>query len=725
MSYEAYKEILDFPLYYQMRDLVIRSMESTSGGDRKRSFLGEKQPERTMEDQYGLRYPGEVLERYQERCGEGPTIMRAIALALADTEEILEQRMFIGSQKEAFLSKLRAFAGNDIYLSGALYTLSEKESERNRLREILLDYPFCSTQEVLYVLSVLYGEHSAWEKLYPSLVSFLGKTRTIKAYRNEGVLSWFLDLFEKEIKECRRKDGEVLKALRELDFHHVRADSKAGIRLRENGYTEQEILYLNMTIPFLSRHKDKLAKNSIVMERIASVGCQSILNAETLEDKSLFGLCIDTLKKYQSFEIKLEGFKGLKQQLTNRVKIKNADLFCYLYERRNEESLPKEWFYIKIMAESRWDELATRFQEQEYRTLFEECFHAEDMQDADYWLDHYEELMGERYEAVFWREEQPLTKMVFKRLVSQNKIDIAGLFRQYAADKKIMSEIDCEGKWGIMLKYIREAGKKLYCQEVFQLWKEFISTYGVESFIRFMKNAELLEEAVNGGWRWRVSYNYYGYRDSFWQGLDFLDQEESLQLFLWAEEHFYKMKPEYYNDFLCAFTKKKAKELLSAEDGRALMDIVINTLPEKSSDINELRKLFYDPEEWEAYQIAEQERKKREEEDTRRNNRKKWQEELMAELASVGTGTGRCILISQKLREVRYGDADKRNLYWEMMGQELQETDIYAGRKGLVSLAEELLEMVRGEYLDWSVFQQIIKNMEVLADESTIDETAQ
>lgn len=52
------------------------------------------------------------------------------------------------------------------------------------------------------------------------------------------------------------------------------------------------------------------------------------------------------------------------------------------------------------------------------------------------------------------------------------------------------------------------------------------------------------------------------------------------------------MKPEYYNDFLCAFTKKKAKELLSAEDGRALMDIVINTLPEKSSDINELRKLF-------------------------------------------------------------------------------------------------------------------------------------
>ena len=39
MSYEAYEEILDFPLYYQMRDLVIRSMESTSGGDMKLSLI--------------------------------------------------------------------------------------------------------------------------------------------------------------------------------------------------------------------------------------------------------------------------------------------------------------------------------------------------------------------------------------------------------------------------------------------------------------------------------------------------------------------------------------------------------------------------------------------------------------------------------------------------------------------------------------------------------------
>lgn len=60
-----------------------------------------------------------------------------------------------------------------------------------------------------------------------------------------------------------------------------------------------------------------------------------------------------------------------------------------------------------------------------------------------------------------------------------------------------------------------------------------------------------------------------------------------------------------------------------------------------------------------------------------------------------------------------------------MVGQELRESDIHSEKKGLVSLTVELLEMVRRDYFDWNVFREIINNMEVLADESTVDETAQ
>lgn len=148
MRYKAYTEILDLPFFYQMQDLIVRSTENTSQIRKKKTLFGKKPPKQTMDEQYGLRYPDEVLERYQERCGDGRTF-------------------------------LRAFAGKDIYLSGALYALSEKESERERLWEILLGHPFCSTQEVFFVLSVFCGEHSAWERLYPTLAVFLGKERTI------------------------------------------------------------------------------------------------------------------------------------------------------------------------------------------------------------------------------------------------------------------------------------------------------------------------------------------------------------------------------------------------------------------------------------------------------------------------------------------------------------------------------------------------------------------
>lgn len=724
MRYKAYEEILDFPFYYQMKDLIARSTENTSGEREKRSFFGEKTPKRTMEDQYGLRYPGEVLERYQERCGEGRTILRAAALALADQKEVLEENMFVGGQKEAFLRRLRSFAGKDIYLSGALYTLSGKESERERLREILLEHPFCSTQEILYVLAVFHGDHTAWERLYPALVTFLGKGRTIRAYENEGAFSWFIDVFEKEVKECRGKDAGILKALRELPFHHVKPDSKAGLHLKANGYTEQEIIYLNLKIPFMSALKGSLVKGSIVMERIAATGCQSLLNAERLEDEILYKLCVDMFRKYQKFDIRLEGFPGLKELLRNRISIRNVDLYCYLFDLRTEEQLPEAWFQIELVAEPEWDELVTRLQKDEYRGLFEECLLAKNRKDVDSWLDNYERLTGERYETIFWKEERSRAQIIFEELVLQNKLDAAGLFRQYAADEKAMDESECKEKWDIMLQYIRKTGKKLYCRGIFRLWEEIDAAYGISSLGQFMKNDELLALAVNNGSYWGSSYGCYGRIENFWKNLDFLDKEESVKLFLWAEEYFYKKKPEHYNDFLYMFTKYEAQMLLSAEEGRAVMDVVIVTLPKESFRINELRELFYDPEEWAAYQMQEKELKKKEEEEARRNERKKWREELVSELEIVGVETGKCLLIGKKLRDVRYGNRDKRKMYYEILGKELQKERICAPKKEIVELVGELLPLLGGNFLDWKGFREIIDNMEVSADESTVNETA-
>lgn len=41
------------------------------------------------------------------------------------------------------------------------------------------------------------------------------------------------------------------------------------------------------------------------------------------------------------------------------------------------------------------------------------------------------------------------------------------------------------------------------------------------------------------------------------------------------------------------------------------MEMMLNVVPLKSYEMDELRQLYYKPEEWDAYQIQEKERKER------------------------------------------------------------------------------------------------------------------
>ena len=191
-----------------------------------------------------------------------------------------------------------------------------------------------------------------------------------------------------------------------------------------------------------------------------------------------------------------------------------------------------------------------------------------------------------------------------------------------------------------------------------------------------------------------------------------------MKLFMWAEEYFYKMKPEHYNDFLYEFLKKVAPDLLPAEEGRVLMETIINAAPAKSYLVDELRRIYYKPEEWDTYQRQEQERKEKEKEETRRNEMEEWKKEILAELDAAGTEREKCAVFSKKLRETRYGDKDKRTVCLVMLEQRLQKGKIYAEEKELVSLAEELVSMVEYGLLGWKGFQEMINNMEVSENES-------
>ena len=56
----------------------------------------------SMEEEYGLYYPGEVLERMKEHRSMTKPVYRALGLALAKSDYLQEKCMFNGTQKSRF-----------------------------------------------------------------------------------------------------------------------------------------------------------------------------------------------------------------------------------------------------------------------------------------------------------------------------------------------------------------------------------------------------------------------------------------------------------------------------------------------------------------------------------------------------------------------------------------------------------------------------------------------
>lgn len=717
MAYKAFEEILDLQLFYQVQDMLFRIVEIAPKDIRSKLLFGQKKPEKRIEDQYSLCYPGEVLERYMEKCGEGELVLRAVSLAFADQKDILTSDMFIGSQRETFLRKLRNFIGVDLYVSGALYLLSDNDRERENVKKAMIGYNFSSTQEVLYALAVFQNEPSTCEVLYAVTSKFLGKNRTISVYENESIFVWFVDTFEKQIVASRKRDAGIFKSLRDLIFHHVKADTRSNLRLHENGYSDQEIVYLNMTMPPISKSYNHLTVNSIVMERVVAAGCQCILNAEFVENVYLLELCLKMMRSYLDFPVKLEGYVGLKELLSCKISMSSVDTFCFLYYHRSEVHLPNEWFLIDLLADCRWDELANRFQLVEYRKLFTECLLEKGQDNLTLWLDHYEKLTGERYENIFWTENDYLVKMTFSELVRQGACDIVQLFRQYMSDKTTFA--DYQKKWTIMLHHMQEVGRALNNHEIFRLWEEIDSECGILHLDEFMGREGLLELAVNNGYT--LDVQHYGRRSSFWKGLDFLSKEESVKLFSWTEEYLYKRKPYRYNEFLCKFLEKKAQDLLSASEGRALFDAVIDTLALNNRDADNLRKCFYDQQEWKNYQEKKEEEKHKQENEERRIKIEKWQKAMNNAFASVSMESQKCDVLYNILKELKYEDRTFKRECIEILLPRLQTSKICAEITAMVTLIRELSLLLENNLLDWSSFTQIIMNMEVRDSESSIN----
>ena len=85
-AYAAYQKAIDLTLYHAFAELVVQTSQDDKARMHYRQIEGAQIWQQDVDvsiyfEQYSLRYPGEVLERFEEKLGTDIRIVRALALA--------------------------------------------------------------------------------------------------------------------------------------------------------------------------------------------------------------------------------------------------------------------------------------------------------------------------------------------------------------------------------------------------------------------------------------------------------------------------------------------------------------------------------------------------------------------------------------------------------------------------------------------------------------------
>mgnify|MGYP000629931413 CR=1 FL=1 len=160
-------------------------------------------------------YPGEVLERMEERRTMTKPVYRALGLALAGTSCIQEPCMFNGTQKNSFWKQFgKALGENDLCYLAVRYLLATKD--RKFWADALYQYPYEKVEEMVFILSVFPESDALWQKLKGKIAACFGRKRSLSVYDDWHLYAWIVMKYGKRLKNDRTKETAVLKHLEKL-----------------------------------------------------------------------------------------------------------------------------------------------------------------------------------------------------------------------------------------------------------------------------------------------------------------------------------------------------------------------------------------------------------------------------------------------------------------------------------------------------------------------------
>lgn len=604
---EILKEKIDANIFQDMKQLIFTVLKQNN----KRSKFKELEDKRFLfvdkeqreEREYIFLYPGEMLERYQEKLGNTIEIRRALAFALSASAPFLEPEMFVENQYQNFLKQLEREAKTDIYLAGAMYFLEKSEQKKQLYYEFVKNYSYTDAAECMGILFLFKGIEEIWEILREKVSIIFDRKSEMDIFQNNEMYIWFFRAYEKQIKGERKKLFTNLKLLGKLQYIHAKEDSDIFRRLEEIGYQKAEILYLNLRMIQAGIYDGVETVSQITWERAAEHFCIFFCNQRKEFPEDIYRLCQELIQIHHSYEIKIGGHYGILESMKNQVVVRNIKVYELLYPYKRDQQTNQEWFFIpldKAQAEKILLLIGKNdFDKRVRETLQMLCLKQQEVQT---YLKIYQELTHVDYIQQMLEEETYLNDKTFEMLSELHLLDPKRMIRELLAEGegKLIEEWEEKRKFDYIFSYIRKMDTDLK----FQTAKILLENRSIEELKKDGMSFFLWECVGIQEYHWRGTYDKMSFVKLG------LSPCQELQLFFWVERSIYLFCPEKYFEFLLAVLGEEKNHIWFPKEHAKKYWEKLLELGVPNADSKSFRKLYMDQEELEQFYKEQEELEK-------------------------------------------------------------------------------------------------------------------
>lgn len=591
---KAYEEQINLELLNDVINFVTMSTETTVAQReelwQRNIFPYQNLNYGSFQDKYGFLYLGELLERYGERFDLSKPSLRALALALAYTRNISNEKMFVDNQRADFIQSVKRNSGNDIYLTGALYLLSEGESDALIYEQLLIKWEYTKTEELIFVMSLFHDTELALAHFNTQLLQLLGTKRTLSVWKNTGIYKKMVLALLPLKRQLKAKNTALLRALMALPTTYVQEGNRPYSCLLEHGYTPLEIFYLNIMAVQNNWVSDGVRPFSLRAEKIIVSLFRTVLLQDTALPAESYDHLTRLYKSYEDFEIKCYEVYKLSDALKYGIKIKCPEIMTWFIQCESVRHPAVRSFDI---MDPQWDTLPSSIGLDTYQQLFELSLDYKmsgaEIKDR---IARYDTLIQGNYLDTFRAKRY---NHYFSLMVEKSIINLWEEFQSSLPTVETPASSN-------MLYYIGGYIRRIETVEAFSFMKKFMSQYGYAGLKQFFP------ELRNG------------FEDQLWSGdlrsgnnvvikieRDYLKDDPNGELLLlhWIDDYFFHEKPDHYLIFVQSVLQNSfVVNLLPFPEQRKLFDLLISQSKLSSYDARSLKERYFTPEEKAADQAA-------------------------------------------------------------------------------------------------------------------------